>query len=87
MTYRVGISETLHITGDVPVEGNTVEDSGPGHADFQAIHLGDYSEGQRFDLIFSGSLRDQIATLDRLSAELHEAAGRAIELLAIEADA
>jgi len=37
MGYRVGIAETLHITGDVPVEGNTVEDIAP-NVSFQAIH-------------------------------------------------
>jgi hypothetical protein len=73
MTYRVGISETLHVTGNVPVEGNTVEnDRGD---DFQIIHLGEFSV-QRFDLIFAGSLADQRASLTRLADALNAAAIR-----------
>ena len=73
MTYRVGIAETLHITGDVPVEGQTIDDDrGPS---FQTVHLGEYGV-QRFDLIFSGPLADQRATLVRMADALNAAALR-----------
>jgi hypothetical protein len=74
MTYRVGIAETLHVTGDVPVEGDTIHDIAP-NLPFQAIHLGEYSE-QRFDILFSGPLADQRATLTRLADALNAAAIR-----------
>ena len=82
MTYRVGIAETLHVTGDVPVEGDTIHDIAP-NLPFQAIHLGEYSE-QRFDILFSGPLADQLATLDRLSAALFEAARRVERIIGME---
>ena len=77
MTYRVGIAETLHITGDVPVEGQTIDDDrGPS---FQTVHLGEYGV-QRFDLIFSGPLADQFATLTHLAAACMDAASRVHDL-------
>jgi hypothetical protein len=81
MGYRVGIAETLHVNGDVPVEGDTIHDIAP-NLSFQAIHLGEYSE-QRFDILFSGPLADQIATLDRLSAALFDAARRVERIIGI----
>ena len=73
MSYRVGTSETLPVTGDVPVEGHTVMD--PQGTDFQSISLGSYSV-QQFGLIFAGTLAEQRATLTRMVDALNAAALR-----------
>jgi hypothetical protein len=72
MTYRLGQSDSLHISGDVPMSGETLVSQG--HP-VEVIQLG---RGEvQFNLFFGESLGEQIANLDRMIEVLAAARGRA----------
>lgn len=71
MSFHLTVADTLHLEGNVPVSGSTLETQG--HT-VEVIDLGNSSD--RFALFFGGSLADQRTTLIRLSDALKAAAIR-----------